>query len=84
MVNVIVQRPIELTVIEVNVKVVPEGTNRAALLGIAGPLLLALPGRVAEGRPLLLRPDLTPLPARSHELFHSDGRSMFLNCLNLK
>ena len=83
MVDVMVQRPIELTMIEVDVKIVPEGSKGAALLGIAGLLLLALPGRIAEGRPLLLRPDLACLSARSHELFHGDGWSMFLHCLNL-
>ena len=44
MVNVIVQRPIELTVMEGDVEVVPERAEGAALLGVARLLLPALPG----------------------------------------
>ena len=84
MMDIIVQRPVELTMMEGDVEVVPERPKRTALLGVAGLRLLALPRRVAEGRPPVLRPDFRSLPAWAHELLHRDGGGMLLHCLNLK
>ena len=83
MMDIIVQRPVELTMMEGDVEVVPERPKRTALLGVAGLRLLALPRRVAEGRPPVLRPDFRRLPAWAHELLHRDGRGVLLHCLNL-
>ena len=84
MMDIIVQRPVELTMMEGDVEVVPERPKRTALLGVAGLRLLALPRRVAEGRPPVLRPDFKSLPAWPHELLHQDGRGVLLHCLNLQ
>ena len=84
MMDIIVQRPVELTMMEGDVEVVPERPKRTALLGVAGLRLLALPRRVAEGRPPVLRPDFRSLPAWPHELLHHDGGGVLLHCLNLQ
>ena len=84
MMDIIVQRPVELTMMEGDVEVVPERPKRTALLGVAGLRLLALPRRVAEGRPSVLRPDFRSLPTWAHELLHQDGGGMLLHCLNLQ
>ena len=83
MMDIIVQRPVELTMMEGDVEVVPERPKRTALLGVAGLGLLALPRRIAEGRPPFLRPDFRSLPAWAHELLHRDGGGVLLHCLNL-
>ena len=83
MMDIIVQRPVELTVMEGDIEVVPERPKRTAFLGVTGLRLLALPRRVAEGRPPVLRPDFRSLPAWAHELLHRDGRGVLLHCLNL-
>ena len=83
MMDIIVQRPVELTMMEGDVEVVPERPKRTALLGVAGLSLLALPRRVAEGRSPVLRPDHRRLPAWAHELLHRDGGGVLLHCLNL-
>ena len=83
MMYVVMQRPVELTMMEGDVEVVPERPKRTALLGVAGLRLLALPRRVAEGRPSVLRPDFRSLPTWAHELLHRDGGGVLLHCLNL-
>ena len=70
MMYVVMQRPVELTMMEGDVEVVPKRPKRTALLSVAGLRLLALPRRVAEGRPPVLRPDFRSLPAWAHELLH--------------
>ena len=83
MMDIIVQRPVELTMMEGDVEVVPERPKRTALLGVAGLRLLALPRRVAEGHSPVLRPDFRSLPTWAHELLHRDGGGVLLHCLNL-
>ena len=83
MMDIIVQRPVELTVMEGDIEVVPERPKRTAFLDVTGLSLLALPRRVAEGRPPVLRPDFRSLPAWAHELLHRDGGGVLLHCLNL-
>ena len=83
MMYVVMQRPVELTMMEGDVEVVPKRPKRTALLGVAGLRLLALPRRVAEGRPSVLRPDFRSLPTWAHELLHRDGGGVLLHCLNL-
>ena len=84
MMYVVMQRPVELTMMEGDVEVVPKRPKRTALLGVAGLRLLALPRRVAEGRSPVLRPNFRSLPTWAHELLHQDGGGMLLHSLNLK
>ena len=84
MMDIIVQRPVELTMMEGDVEVVPKRPKRTALLGVAGLCLLALPRRIAEGRPPVLWPDFRSIPTWAHELLHQDGGGMLLHCLNLQ